>query len=418
MVGRVEESTGLSLVGEMVPTVGRSRRPGREEDEPRIPPALQQRGMLAVSRAVARSTELGPILDRIAREAARAAGTPASSVLLARANRLVFRLGGSYGLSADYRRRADCAEVPLSLGKGPSGVAIVEQRAVIVDDTEGEPTLAPWSDLARREGYRALVSTPLMAGGRALGALNVYRRRPGAWRADQIEMLAFFAEHAASAIRVAQLVQRQGKQLEALEQLMSGLHEQTHEYANRIHALRGLLELDRVDQARRLVAIIEDEHHASYGALVARIGNATLAGLIQAHMGLARKRQVELRLDLRSHLEVLPDGLSELEAVTVVGNLIENALDAVADLPPSRRRITLGLYQRPRETVFSVRDFGRGVPEPLRAAIFERRASTKPGHTGVGLALVRDVALGMAGEVTLSSTARGTRVEVRIPHAG
>src|SRR6478735_12562047 len=118
-----------------------------------------------------------------------------------------------------------------------------------------------------------MVSVPLTSGPEMIGALNVYRRRPGPWPERELALLRFFGEHAASAISTAQLIERQTRQVGALSRLVRGLREQTHEHANHLHAVRGLLALGAPDEALRFVEDLETAHHVAYGSISSAIGH-------------------------------------------------------------------------------------------------------------------------------------------------
>jgi sensor histidine kinase regulating citrate/malate metabolism len=94
-----------------------------------------------------------------------------------------------------------------------------------------------------------------------------------------------------------------------------------------LHAIYGLLTLGEAEQARRMVASIEEGYHSIYGRVTGRIENPTLAGFLVAESAIALQSGIRLTLDARSRLLQLPPSLDDLDAVTVLGNLIHNAVD-------------------------------------------------------------------------------------------
>ncbi|MFI1256410.1 sensor histidine kinase [Streptomyces netropsis] len=106
--------------------------------------------------------------------------------------------------------------------------------------------------------------------------------------------------------------------------------------------------------------------------------------------------------------------------MTVLGNLIDNAVDAAAAHPPAKPFVEVGMWTEPGATVLSVADNGPGVPTALRAAVFREGWSTKkaPPHRGrgIGLTLVRGVARRYGGSVRLDERpGGGAVVTVRLP---
>jgi sensor histidine kinase regulating citrate/malate metabolism len=109
--------------------------------------------------------------------------------------------------------------------------------------------------------------------------------------------------------------------------------------------------------------------------------------------------------------------LSTVDSVSVLGNLIDNAMDAAAEAPERWVSVVL----RPAVdggVVLEVADSGAGVPQHLREQIYDPGFSTKPAGAdgrGVGLALVRSVVTDAGGSVTLRS--EPTTFQVTLPGA-
>jgi signal transduction histidine kinase len=377
------------------------------------------RAMLAVSSAVVRGGSLADILGRIAAEATGVVdGADRSSIILIEGSERRFRLAGSHGLSDRYTRLLRTGEAKLRPGEGPSGVAYESRAPVVVADLDSDPRIASWAwrDIAREEGYRAIVSLPLMPSGQIVGTLNLYRTDPGPWPDEQVRLLAFFAEHAANAVRTAQLLDQRSRQLAALRRLVKGLREQTHEHANRLHAVGGLLALGDVDGAKELLHVLESAHTAIRRALDARIQHPTLAGLVLAESVVAGQRGITLALDERSRLERLPAMLSDTQLVTIVGNLLDNAFDAVANMPRDRRAVRLRVADEGEKVVIEVRDWGVGLPPGSERSLLDAGVSTKTDHQGLGLSLVHEAVTAAMGTLQVERGTDSTTFRVSIPN--
>jgi sensor histidine kinase regulating citrate/malate metabolism len=246
-----------------------------------------------------------------------------------------------------------------------------------------------------------------------VGTLNLYRTDPGYWPDGQVQMLRFFAEHAASAVRTAQLLDERGKQVIALGRLVRALREQTHEHANRLHAVSGLLALDEIEEAKEFLHVLKTTHTEFREALDSRIQVPTVAGLVLAESMVAGQREITLAVDDASSLRQLPAALSETQVVTIVGNLLDNAFDAVCNMPPERRHVRLLVSGNDDRTVIEVTDRGVGLP-PCDVAVFERGISTKVGHEGLGLALVREAVTAARGTIEVDRHAEGSTFRVKI----
>ncbi|MDF2993530.1 MAG: hypothetical protein K0S37_4044 [Microbacterium sp.] len=202
-------------------------------------------------------------------------------------------------------------------------------------------------------------------------------------------------------------------ELEGVRTLSDTLRSQTHEHGNRLHALLALIELGRIDDARRLIVASTGERQELADRLVSDEEDAIVVALLLGKLDEAAERGVHLDLDIVEPAPPMP--LAAPETVTVVGNLVDNALDAAASgVEPRWVRVTLS--ERDGDAVLEVADSGAGF-DPDLADPFAYGASTKSaqvaGGRGVGLALVRDIVAARGG--TLQVAAGPTTVRVYLP---
>jgi signal transduction histidine kinase len=374
-------------------------------------------GLVRVSRAVALHTEIRSLLDMLAEEARTVIHSDAVSILLNEA-RGGFALVASRGLSDDYKGflRGDF----VNFGRSVSRAAADQLEPMVIDDLPNNPILDrhPSDELLdsmRREGFTALIAVPLTAGSRNLGVLNLYRTRKSRWTRAEVELASVFSQHAADAIDSARLLDSHRRQVESLERLVRVLRDQTHEYANRLHALSGLLAVGENRKAQQFLAQLMALHHENYAAIVDRVHDPMLAGLLVAQMSLGRQRGVDVRLHRTTHVAALPSRSGRPELITIVSNLIQNAIEATVSQPPSRRRVSVRITQSAREVRVTVRDWGSGIDLESAGPIFDRGVSCKEGHAGLGLALIDEAVSAVNGEISVRSEAAGTTFRVVLP---
>jgi signal transduction histidine kinase len=371
--------------------------------------------MLQVSRAVASGDSLDGVLEEIARAATSVIeGAGATSIVLVSAAG-GYRLAGSHGLTPGYRDAV--VENAHLLDQSATAEAIATGEVVWIENAENSDRIRGWRDLVVSEGFRSLLALPLTATDATVGSLCVYRWLPGAWSEGEIDLLRFFADHAATAVQTAQLLVERSEQVAALERLVRTLQDQTHEHANRLHAVRGLLALGENDEATRFLAELLAAHTVTRSEIAARIGHPTLAGLLLAESAIAAQRGIRLEIDPASDVDALPPTLSDSQLVTVVGNLLDNAFDAVAEMPADRRVVRVGVANDGKTLRIEVRDHGPGLQLPAES-LLERGVSTKDGHAGAGLSLVQQVARAAMGRLEVARLDEGTSFVVVIPTVG
>lgn len=372
--------------------------------------------LLAVSRVVHEGRDLNDTLDTIAEQATRVAHAASAGVLLVESHRTL-RLAGSHGLTPEYE--SFLSSLFIVEGKGQAGLALKEQRITTIEDMDADlprqRDTEAWRRFAAIQGYRAMAAVPLTFQGDTLGVLTVYRAHTGPWPDSQVALLRAFGEHAAGAIATARLLALRARHVAALTRVVGALREQTHEYANHLHAVHGLLALGDFASASEFVEDLTELHHRVHSATIDHLDNPIVAALVLAELNIARQRGIDLQLDESSSLGELPPRLSAAEAVTIMGNLLDNALDAVERMAPERRRVILRIDDDGDAVTIAVRDFGAGLPVTAHTHLFRRGFTSKDGHAGVGLALVAAAVTAAQGTIRIERCDPGTLFEVVIP---
>ena len=211
---------------------------------------------------------------------------------------------------------------------------------------------------------------------------------------------------------------RLGRELDSTRGLIDALRAQDHEHANRMHTLLGLLELEMYDDAVEFVGEVVGDHRATSEQVTEKIRDPLLAALLVGKATVAAERGVALWVSDRTRL---PDRLIDPRGlVTVVGNLVDNALDAVAGTPLAR--VEVELRAEGRTAVLVVRDTGPGIPPERRELIFTEGWATKepPAHRerGIGLPLVRRLAERQGGSARVAEAdGGGAEFTVVLPEA-
>jgi two-component system CitB family sensor kinase len=209
------------------------------------------------------------------------------------------------------------------------------------------------------------------------------------------------------------------RQLDSVEALTTALRAQEHEYSNRLHVLSVLLGLGEIEEATAYAEEVSVKSLAADGVR-ARIAPPVVAALLIAKITVAAERDVEVLLTPDSALPALD--LDHTPLVTVLGNLVDNAVDAVADSAGSghpRGQVTVHLRGAGSDLRLVVTDTGPGIPAEMLDEVFVDGYSTKEPRAGgmrrgVGLALVHRLVRRAGGTIVVSSPS-GARFEVDLP---
>jgi two-component system, CitB family, sensor kinase len=227
-------------------------------------------------------------------------------------------------------------------------------------------------------GERILVlnRVPVSSRGRAIGSVTTLR--------DRTELVSLQRE------------------LDVTRTTTDTLRAQAHEFSNQLHTISGLIELEEYHEVVRYVSRLTRSQARLNDKVTSHIEDPSVAALLIAKASQAGEQGVQLRISDGTRLGRV-DELLSADLTTVVGNLVDNALDAIGYAPDGW--VAVEIVQENAHVRVTVRDSGPGVAPELAEEVFEHGFTTKAaadGQRGIGLALIRMVC-----------TRRGGRVSVR-----
>ncbi len=205
-------------------------------------------------------------------------------------------------------------------------------------------------------------------------------------------------------------------ELQTMRTLTDALRAQTHEHANRLHTIVSLIELDRRAEALDFATRDLQQSQQLTDHVVGAVDEPFLAALLVGKAAQANERGVELSITVDGPID--SHGIGPEDLVTIIGNLLDNALDAAA--PSEGRRVVLTVSNpegsRSGLTIL-VEDSGPGLSETDKEHIFDLGFSTKDPlqrGRGIGLALVRQAVLRHGGTLEVDG-GQGARFSVFLP---
>jgi two-component system, CitB family, sensor histidine kinase MalK len=206
------------------------------------------------------------------------------------------------------------------------------------------------------------------------------------------------------------------EQLTGVKLYAEALRAQSHEFMNKLHVILGLVHLKHYDKLADYITFISDHLQNEVGYIAKKLKDPALAGFILGKMSYARECSTELVFDGQG---VLPEPHNpELthELITILGNLVDNALEAVA--AQSDKHIDIYFEYLDDQLLFEVSDNGPGLTESLAQQAFMKGISSKGKNRGYGLYLVKSSIEKLHGEIELfSSPEKGTRITFTIPYS-
>ena len=199
------------------------------------------------------------------------------------------------------------------------------------------------------------------------------------------------------------------RELDSVDALTDALRAQQHEFSNRMHTVAGLIELGDRDAAVRYALDVSGQTAGRAEAIRERVEAPEIAALLMAKTTVAAERGVQLNLSEDSGLTAT--GIDTTMMVSIVGNLIDNAIDAAA-AGREPAMVTVRFTTCEENVTIQVSDTGAGVPNELSRRIFTDGFTTNSPdgrrHRGIGLALVHRLVRRAGGTITVNCTGATT----------
>lgn len=196
---------------------------------------------------------------------------------------------------------------------------------------------------------------------------------------------------------VSQLLQR----LDGMVNYVDALRTTSHEFMNKLHVILGLLNMKSYDKLEEYVLQTAHTYQADIGEIQHRIKSPVVAGFLIGKIQRAKERGFTLNLAEESLVPDCPNEKQVTVLVTVLGNLIENALDAMSG--QSEGEVGLLLHYQNGWLSGEVSDDGPGIPPSNIDAIFNKGFSTKGENRGVGLFLASQQLRELGGTLAVES---------------
>ncbi|KOR80972.1 histidine kinase [Bacillus sp. FJAT-21352] len=195
------------------------------------------------------------------------------------------------------------------------------------------------------------------------------------------------------------------QELSHVKAYAEGLRAQTHEYSNRLYTLLGLIQLGSYKDAMDFISKEVDVTQGFIHFLMKEVPDPIIAGFILGKVSLASELKIDFTIDSESSFKDIPSEIDRDLLVTIIGNLINNAFEAVRENEREEKRVSLFVTDLGKELIIEVEDNGKGMSSEVTELIFRNGFTTKSHQTnsGIGLSLVQEAIDGLGGYITFST---------------
>jgi two-component system cit operon sensor histidine kinase CitA len=209
-------------------------------------------------------------------------------------------------------------------------------------------------------------------------------------------------------------------QLSQVKRYVDNLRIMRHEQLNRMTTLSGLLHMGRYEEAIRFIQAQSEHAQELLDFISSRFSSPTLCGLLLGKSARAREKGVELNFDPACAMDKPFAPLLEAELISIIGNLLDNAIEATQRAPLAHDPVEVLIKLNERELIIEVADRGVGITPAIRERIFERGITTKTrGDHGIGLYLIESYVTQAGGSIEVAdNTPRGAIFSLFIPATG
>lgn len=225
---------------------------------------------------------------------------------------------------------------------------------------------------------------------------------------------------AVSSFRSKSELYRLAEELSQVKRFADALRAQTHEFSNKLYVISGLIQLESYQEAVELISRETNVHQNFVQFIMREIPDPMIGGLLIGKYNHAQELKLSFEIDHESSFRDIPEQVDRNLLVTIIGNLIDNAMEAaLAREDQPDKQVKLFMTDLGKDLIIECEDNGIGIPEEAANAVFEKGYSTKQGeHRGIGLALVLHAVSKLNGYITFHrNPVGGTLFTVAIPKA-
>lgn len=230
-------------------------------------------------------------------------------------------------------------------------------------------------------------TVPIFVHGEIVGAVNTWRDK------SEIKHLA--------------------EKLTGVQLYADALRAQSHEYMNQLHCILGMIHLEEYRELEKFIEKTVEDTQNDISSITKKLKDPALVGFLLGKLSHAREVGIQFKLTINHAFPQWSDPKFSHDLITIIGNLIDNAIDAAQK--SENREVALKLEFLNKDLIIEMKDFGNGIAEEHQTILFEKGFSTKGENRGYGLFLLKQTVERLKGRIQLSSSSKeGTIFTIKI----
>ncbi|MBD8499575.1 ATP-binding protein [Paenibacillus arenosi] len=291
-------------------------------------------------------------------------------------------------------------------------ITIFNERAKQIFDIEGNPVGQPIRDVIPDTRLPEILTLQQPIYNRELivrKAVIWSNRIPITVQGQTVGAIAIFQDRTELA--------HMAEELTGVKAFVDALRVQNHEYMNKLHTIAGLIQLEHYEQALDYLFEVSERQEELLSFVKERFSDEGIGGLLLSKISRGQELGIHVELDKRSGLTQFPPKLDRHDLVLLLGNLIENAFDALELAEREHKEVVISIEQDDEVLSIMVEDNANGMDECTQQHMFEKGFSTKAADgRGIGLYLIDNIIEKGCGELVChSSTGNGTSMIITFP---
>ncbi len=209
---------------------------------------------------------------------------------------------------------------------------------------------------------------------------------------------------------------RMAEELTGTKYMLDTMRALQHEFKNKMHVILGFLEMGSPEEAREYILGTTLVSEEAVSAVAKLVPMPDLAALLIGKIMRARELGIRLMVKQDSFFKEKEGGLPSESFITIIGNLVENAMDELNSNTCKVKEIELGLYVDENSTIITCDDTGGGIPEDILIRLYDRSTTTKGKGHGIGFSLIREITDAYEGVIHIDTEPEmGTSIEISLP---